>query len=128
MGKGNCRLSEAAREALLTHRWPGNIRELQNAIERALIMSDGTLIWAAELGISPRRHAPAEPQAFSLPSSSAASARSQPPSVHSLADLERRAIADALAGANGNKSRAAAALGLTRFQLYARLKRFGLTD
>ncbi|PYN90164.1 MAG: hypothetical protein DMD89_34020 [Candidatus Rokuibacteriota bacterium] len=43
-------------------------------------------------------------------------------------DLEKRAIADALAGANGNKSRAAAALGLTRFQLYARLKRFGLTD
>jgi transcriptional regulator with GAF, ATPase, and Fis domain len=129
MGKGSCRLSGAARDALLTHRWPGNIRELQNAIERALIVSDGTLISAEQLGISPRRHAPAEPQASSpLPSSTAASPRSETPSVPSLADLEKRAIAEALARANGNKSRAAAVLGLTRFQLYARLKRFGLTE
>jgi transcriptional regulator with GAF, ATPase, and Fis domain len=129
MGKGSCRLSGAARDALLTHRWPGNIRELQNAIERALIVSDGALISAEQLGISPRRHAPAEPQASSpLPSSPAASPRSETPSVPSLADLEKRAIAEALARANGNKSRAAAVLGLTRFQLYARLKRFGLTE
>jgi len=58
----------------------------------------------------------------------AGSVPSQPPRVESLAELEKRATADALAGANGNKSRAAAAMGLTRFQLYARLKRFALTE
>ena len=45
----------------------------------------------------------------------------------SLGELERRTIAAALARAKGNKSRAAAALGLTRMQLYTRLRRFGLT-
>jgi transcriptional regulator with GAF, ATPase, and Fis domain len=133
MGRGECRLSGTARDALLTHRWPGNIRELQNAIERALIISDRTsdrtLITPAHLGISVRRDAPAEPPPSSPPSSStAASAPSEPRSVASLAELEKRAIAEALARANGNKSRAAAALGLTRFQLYARLKRFRLTE
>jgi transcriptional regulator of acetoin/glycerol metabolism len=46
--------------------------------------------------------------------------------VESLADLERRTIIDALARVNGNKSRAAVALGVSRTQLYTRLKRFGL--
>ena len=54
MGKGEAGLSRDAREALLAHRWPGNIRELQNAIERALIVSDGGLITAAELAIVKR--------------------------------------------------------------------------
>ena len=44
------RLSEAARAALLTHRWPSDVLELQNAIERALIVSDGMLITAEQRG------------------------------------------------------------------------------
>ena len=83
---------------------------------------------AEHLGIGGRREASGDSERSAPPPSTAGIAPSQPPRVESLAELEKRAIADALAAANGNKSRAAAALGLTRFQLYARLKRFGLTE
>ncbi len=113
LGKGDPGLSRDARKALLSHPWPGNIRELQNAIERALIVSDGGLITAAQLGLTGKPDA-----------------ETSPPGVvtdESLAALERRTIEAALARARGNKSRAAAALGLTRTQLYTRLRRLGVT-
>jgi transcriptional regulator with PAS, ATPase and Fis domain len=125
LGKGDPGLSRDAREVLLTHQWPGNIRELQNAIERALIVSDGGLITAAQLGITMKRAVHNE-----TPPVSAAAAEPAEPSrgeSESLGELERRTIAAALARAKGNKSRAAAALGLTRMQLYTRLRRPGLT-
>jgi transcriptional regulator with GAF, ATPase, and Fis domain len=111
MGKAETGLSRDAREALLAHPWPGNIRELQNAIERALIVSEGGLITSAQLGLGPRT-----PAADARP----------PETVTSLADWERRLVVDALARADGNRSKAARMLGLTRSQLYTRLKRFGL--
>ena len=124
-GKGELGLSGAAREVLLTHRWPGNIRELQNAVERALIISDGGLITADQLGITVKRDVATEPATRAVGSEPGVAAATSPV-VESLADLERRTIVDALARSNGNKSRAAAALGLSRTQLYTRLKRFGL--
>src|SRR6185295_6880136 len=53
MGKGDVTLSRDAREVLPRHTWPGNIRELQNAIERALITCEGTLVTAAHLAMPP---------------------------------------------------------------------------
>jgi DNA-binding NtrC family response regulator len=116
-GRGNAGLSREAREALLAHAWPGNIRELQNAVERALIMTDGGLITATQLGITSRAARPAHdgrphPEVSSTPDS--------------LPELEKRMVLDALAKTKGNKSRAAKLLGLTRFQLYTRLKRYAL--
>ena len=52
MGKGDVTLSRDALELLRRHPWPGNIRELQNAIERGLITCDGTLVTAAHLAIT----------------------------------------------------------------------------
>ena len=112
MGKGDVTLSRDACEVLRRHPWPGNIRELQNAIERALITCDGALVNAAHLGIplTSEHEAPAAPP---------------PPDAGGglLDEIERNAILDALARAHGHKSRAAALLGVTRFQLYTRLKR-----
>jgi DNA-binding NtrC family response regulator len=117
MGKCDLTLSRDAHEVLLRHAWPGNIRELQNAIERSLITSEGTLITAAHLGLAPS-YAPAAAVAAPSPASESA-----PASLHAL---ERKAILDALQRTHGHKSRAAALLGLTRFQLHTRLKRYGI--
>ncbi len=116
MGKGDLTLSRDACELLRRHAWPGNIRELQNAIERSLITSEGTLITAAHLAIpSGSQSLLAQPQA--VPPAPAGAAGS-------LQDLERTAILEALQRTHGHKSRAAALLGLTRFQLHTRLKRY----
>lgn len=121
IGRGEPGLSRDAREALLAHPWPGNIRELQNAVERALIMSDGGLLSAAQLGLVPRRDRDPEGAQRSGPSGLPTHAFG-----HSLADWEKQIVLDILKKAKGNKSRAARLLGLTRSQLYTRLKRFGL--
>src|SRR3989475_2800083 len=123
MGKGEPGLSRDARDLLLTYPWPGTIRELQNAIERALIVSDAGLITAAQLGLTLPRLPPAE---ASLPAVSTPSrVANQDAAAATLQKLERHAIADALAKTKGNKTAAAAALGITRMQLYTKLKRFG---
>src|SRR5882724_8494558 len=121
MGRSEAGLSAEARDLLVAHRWPGNIRELQNAIERALILADGRVISAAHLGIA----APAPTAAVSL--SGPAAVPSPPPVIQSLAEVEKQSILEALRRAKGNKSRAAAALGLGRTQLYTLLRRFGLS-
>ncbi len=121
MGRGNAGLSREARHVLLAHAWPGNIRELQNAVERALIMSDDGLITASQLRITPNAGRLADEAANDRKPPAEA-----PPAADSLPELEKRMVLDALAKTNGNKSRAATLLGLTRFQLYTRLKRYGL--
>jgi DNA-binding NtrC family response regulator len=115
---GDLTLSRDACELLRRHPWPGNIRELQNAIERSLITSDGTLITAAHLAI------PSGPQPIAAPPQPPAAPAPPPSAPGSLQDLERAAILEALQRTHGHKSRAATLLGLTRFQLYTRLKRY----
>jgi transcriptional regulator with GAF, ATPase, and Fis domain len=123
MGKGEPGLSGDARELLLTHPWPGNIRELQNAIERALIVSDGGLITADQLGLARPRLPSGEASLPGVPTPPGVATQD---AAATLQELERRAIADALAKAKGNKTAAAAALGLTRMRLYTKLKQLGL--
>ena len=127
LGRPAAGISRDAREALLRYPWPGNVRELRNVLERASILCDGGLVTHEHLALpgpaSPRpasAAAPApEPQVSTGP-------RSASPGAASLADVERSAIEEALREARFNKSRAARALGLTRGQLYGRLRRLGM--
>ncbi|MQA30748.1 MAG: GAF domain-containing protein [Luteitalea sp.] len=111
-------ISREARRVLMEHRWPGNVRELRNALERAAILCDGGLIAAEHLALRP----PAAPPAADR----VAPVVPNPPPRSDLKSVERAMVVKALHDAHANKSRAAKLLGLTRAQLYVRLRRYGL--
>jgi formate hydrogenlyase transcriptional activator len=111
-GRPPAGLTKDAKEALLTYHWPGNVRELRNALERAAILCEGGLITADHLSLNRERAAPAP----------------QPDAVAAtdLKAVERDMIVRALSDTRGNKAKAAARLGLSRTQLYVRLRRYQL--
>jgi transcriptional regulator with GAF, ATPase, and Fis domain len=114
-------VSREARERLMAYRWPGNVRELRNILERAAILCEGGLIGAEHLALpAPRAKAPG--------AAAQADPRSEPaaPSGTDLMSAERAIVEKAMKDARHNKSKAARALGLTRTQLYVRLRRHGL--
>jgi Nif-specific regulatory protein len=102
-------LTPEAMEALCRHEWPGNVRELRNVLERALIMCDGPFIEANHLCLQARKDVPLS-------------------SITDLETLEKKAIAQAMRDADGNKVRAAKQLGISRMQLYTRLRKFGFEN
>ncbi|HSS01375.1 MAG TPA: sigma 54-interacting transcriptional regulator [Kofleriaceae bacterium] len=108
---------------LVRHPWPGNIRELKNAVERAVVLCTGDVLEVAHLPEALRDASlsdPLGPRPPIGPTDDEAALRSR------LADLDRRRIAEALAQAGGNQSRAARALGIARNTLIARMKAYGL--
>jgi transcriptional regulator with GAF, ATPase, and Fis domain len=106
-GRPPAGLTRDAREALLQHEWPGNVRELRNALERAAILCEGALITPEHLSLqAPRR----PPEAATT----------------DLHAVERNTIAQVLQECRGNKSKAAKRLGLSRTQLYVRLRKYDL--
>jgi transcriptional regulator with GAF, ATPase, and Fis domain len=120
MGRQEPGLSGEARERLLAHTWRGNIRELQNAIERALIQAQGDLISAEDLGI-----VPLPPRDVTVPAGAAPPAE-PPTAMLTIVEQQKRMIVEALRRTRGNKARAAAALGLSPTQLLRRIRRFKL--
>jgi len=112
IGRSPAGISREARQALLGYHWPGNVRELRNILERAAILCDGGLIAADHLALHPASTPPRAPRS--------------PDPPDSLKTVERAMIEKALAEARFNKSEAARALGLTRAQLYVRLRKHGL--
>jgi DNA-binding NtrC family response regulator len=114
------RLAAAAIELLEGYVWPGNIRELRNVIERALVMCEGGEIGAAHLPVEKLRLRPI----LRVPPAIAAGA---PAGAHADDDPEQRRIADAMAAFGGNQTRVAASLGMARGTLIARLERYGIT-
>jgi len=120
-GRPPAGLSTEARRILLNHSWPGNVRELRNCLERAAILCEGGLITPDHLPVkltASRQSLP--PVSTVLNAGPAAEPAADLPSV------ERALIQKALETARFNKSKAAKALGLTRQQLYVRLRRHGL--
>jgi transcriptional regulator with GAF, ATPase, and Fis domain len=108
-------LSQDARRALLDYHWPGNVRELRNLLERAAILSEGGLIVKEHFVFRP---APAG----STPARSESASRE----IGDLKSVERDMIEQALRAAKFNKSQAAKALGITRAQLYVKLRQYDL--
>ena len=106
-GCSSAGLTPDAQEMLLQYEWPGNVRELHNALERAAILCEGGPITAEHLSLrgpgvaAPRRRT-------------------------NLPEVERRTIEQALHETAWNKSKAARKLGITRTQLYGRLRKYGL--
>ena len=99
---------EAVRERLLQHRFPGNVRELDHIVERAVLMAQDRQIRAADLGVT------------------SAGAESRSLEEMSLEEVEAFLIKKALARNDGNARKAAEALGLSRSAFYRRLQQYGL--
>ena len=102
-------LTREAKNKLLKYAWPGNVRELQHTIERAVILGDGSML---------------KPENFLFHTTS--KQKKEEEVVLNLEQLERQAIEKALRISNGNISRAAEYLGITRYALYRKLEKLGL--
>ena len=109
-------ISPEALERLHRHNWPGNIRELQNVLERSLMMSDGDTLTLAEINAAMLPAQASEPAAESVGQSLA----------EAIAEAEKAAIRNCLAACAGNKARAAAELGISRTSLYEKIALLGL--
>lgn len=122
----NCMLAPSSIEALQQYAWRGNIRELRNVIERAVMMCDGDTILPSHLEL----RTPTVPDSpVSRPNDSrpdVASLRLGDVRQAALEELERDHILRVLAMSDGSRSRAAEALGVSRSTLYEKLRRYGL--
>ncbi len=116
MGKGASRLGTDAVDALALYSFPGNVRELENILERALIYADGEEILAADLDFAEGGRGPMPPPA----------ARTAPSPASSLDSMERAAIERALANRDGNRTKAAEELGISRRTILNKIKKYGL--
>lgn len=123
-------LSADALDLLARHRWPGNIRELRNALEQASLMTDDLLLTAAHFdaltadapaggrALAPRMQAPrVQAPEHEAPSAGGA----VKPLSQAVAELEGRAIREAMAATGGNKLAASRLLGISRATLYEKL-------
>jgi len=106
-GKTGLKLNTHAMEKLSNHDWPGNIRELQHAIEKAVIMSDSPVL---------------KPSDFVFNSQQKSSSFNE----MTLEEMEKRMIAESLSRHNSNLSIVASKLGITRQTLYNKLKKYNL--
>jgi two-component system, NtrC family, response regulator PilR len=117
-GAAPARLSPAAAEALARYDFPGNIRELENILERAVALSP-----SAEIDVEDLRLAPSAAERAAQPAESTGEALPD-----YLDGLERKAIVEALARTGFNRTAAAKALGITFRQLRYRMQRLGIRE
>jgi DNA-binding NtrC family response regulator len=108
--KNELKLSETAKYKLLLHTYPGNVRELQYAIERAVIMADNEILKAEDIVFSPIEQRMED--------------TSSQQTKGNLEDIEKNTIMQIVEKYQGNISKAAKELGLTRAALYRRLEKY----
>ena len=111
-GRGSLHFSAGALQLIESHGWPGNVREVENCIKRAVIMSDGPQIAADDLG---------------LPASAQAAPQDEPLNLRQAREAaEYKVMVRALARADGNIARAAELLGVSRPTLYDLMGHHGI--
>ena len=114
-----------ALQALQSYSWPGNVRELRNAIERMVVLSRNRRITLRDL--PPEIREP-QPRPAAGGGGSASSVRPVAGASLSMEDAERNAITQALQACNGNRTRAAKQLGISRRTLHRKLNEYGLHE
>ena len=124
-GRPQASLDDAALAALAAHRWPGNVRQLQNLVERLVVLADADRIGASdverELG-----KAPLAAPATATGAAPAASSTADPTLDASRLKAEKDAIVQALERAKDNRTLAARLLGVSRRTLYNKLREHSL--
>jgi len=109
-------LSAKANKLIQTYTWPGNVREMENVIERAVIVANGPEIEAEDLNLS-----------GSISQGLAPTVQDAPPQLRDeIEDLTKQRIFEALRATNGNKSEAAKLLNMARSTFYEKLHKYGL--
>jgi two-component system response regulator PilR (NtrC family) len=122
------RLEPESLRRLQAHSFPGNVRELENVLERAVTLCDGKRIAADELQLRGDAGTPASPAPapVAAPVAGAAAAKTPTAFEDQMEEIERRAIREALEKARYNKTKAAALLGMSFRSLRYRIKKLGI--
>ena len=131
LGKKVERVDDEAMAMLLAYAWPGNIRELENLMERSVLFADGPLILASALPDSLREKGPQPPVPIAAMGPLGAIAAPSGASMKEIvrqaqAELEKELIARALEETGGNVTRAAKRLQISRKSLQVKMKELGL--
>ena len=121
-GKAAHGFDPRARERLLAYPWPGNVRELSHVMERAVLWSRGDLLGSEHLSLE----IPAAPAEHAIQVDGRGASESLPPPGTDLESWERTLIERALRESDGNQTRAAQRLGISRDTLRYRLKKYGI--
>ena len=119
-------LAPEAQQALLAHTWSGNIRELNNCIEKAVILSEGDTLTLADLQLPLPSSYLTSNSISGLTAKGGLISNSESGLVEPLETVEERAIRNAMAQHDGNLSLVAKALNISRPTLYAKLKKYGI--
>jgi two-component system, NtrC family, response regulator AtoC len=131
------KLSESAKAALVAYEWPGNVRELRNAIDHALVLADGileaqhlpaTVVGGGRPKVAPKSGAlsPPRPSPPEVTAPQGGVLREEGDLRADLDAMEREAVVKALTRTDGNQTKAAAILGISRRALIHKMEKFGL--
>ena len=121
-GRNVTQISPAAMNILYSQPWKGNIRELENVLERAFLLTEGDRLMSESLGTM------ADGAVFASPVPGEAVSETPLSLSDAVRNAEIQALQQALSLCNGNKTQAAELLGIGRRTLYDKLEQFGLMD
>ena len=117
-GKQNIDISKEAIDKLLKYNYPGNVRELENIIERAVVLMRGQTILESDLSLGVKGLS----QESEMPNPGVGTM------IEQVEELEKRLIYDALKQSNGNQTKAGKILGITERNLRYKMKKYGMKD